>query len=93
MVVSFVGGTEHVSCKHKWKGVYLYSCRLPYTVEHSIKWWTRKFIVGNVLELCLSDSWSGISILGQLEQQRNTHFQCGNTCLDGGCSQILSMEI
>ena len=46
-----------------------------------------------MLELYLSGSWHGRSIRRKLEQQQNTHFQCGNLCWGGGYAHIVAMAI
>ena len=73
MVYSFAGEKVAVCCKHKQQIFLSYSGRLPFTVKRAIKWKIRKRIEGEVLEWCPSDSWTGISICGQLKQQRKKH--------------------
>ena len=46
-----------------------------------------------MLGRCLTDYCTVRAISVKLEQQRNTHLQCGNACWDGGYAHVAAMAI
>ena len=83
------------SMETSYKGHCLFSLKghIICTLQRAIRWYTWKHIVGITFELCWSDSVLGISIHVHCSQHCITHFQWGNSYLDGFYAHIVVKAI